>query len=151
MTSNDFAAYAARLHIAFPTPVPPERMLDMLESFMGGVALDCLEAGTTLIGHIKCLAEAGDDPVTCSITEHSAKVRSRGSFENPEDHLEVLINILQYGLVKEEMEHIVTERGERSFPGRDTVEIEDLEAECEEEHDHDHDHLDHEHIYEHLD
>ena len=150
MTTGSFAAYAARLHITYPAPMPPEQMQDMVESFMSGVAMGCLEAGTVLIGHIKCIAESGDGLLTCSITEHNAKVRSRGRFQTPGDHMEILINILQYGLGKEEMELVVTECSVRGFPGNSSIEIEDLEAEVEEEHDDAHE-LDHEHIYEHLD
>ncbi len=143
MIIEDFAAYAARVHIAFSTPVLPEAIQEMMESFMSGVAMDCLEAGTRLIGHIKSMVESGDTLITYSVTEHDAKVRSRGRFESPQTKVDVIINVLQYGLVKDELERIVTECSRRSFPGSRSIIVEDLEAE---EDDHDHtEHHDHTH------
>ena len=129
MITEDFAAYAARLRISFPAPLPPDELQGMLEAFMKGVAIDCLEAGTRLIGHIKSMVEGGDSLITCSVTDHDARVRCRGRFESPQNAVDVIINVLQYGLSKKEMERIVAECGGRSFPGHLSMRIEDLEIE----------------------
>jgi hypothetical protein len=80
MIAEDFAAYAARLRREFPAPIAPEHMQGMLESSMSGVAMDCLEAGTRLIGHIKSVVESGDTLIACSVTDHDATVRCHGRF-----------------------------------------------------------------------
>ena len=59
--------------------------------------MDCLEAGTRLIGHIKSVVENGESLIACSVTDHDARVRCRGRFESPQDRVDVIINVLQYG------------------------------------------------------
>ncbi|OPX59281.1 MAG: hypothetical protein A4E30_01305 [Methanomassiliicoccales archaeon PtaB.Bin215] len=129
MITEDFAAYAARLRIGFPTDVPADQLQGMLESFMSGVAMDCLEAGTRLIGHIKCLVEGSDEIIACSVTDHDARVRCRGRFETPRAQLDVIINVLQYGLRKQDLVRIVAACGKRSFAPQTSMTIEDLEIE----------------------
>jgi len=129
MITEDFAAYAARVRLGFPTPLPPEKAQEMLEAFMGGVAMDCLEAGTRLIGHIKSVVENGESLIACSVTDHDARVRCRGRFESPQNRVDVIINVLQYGLAKKELVRIVAECAKRSFVGYSTFSVEDLEIE----------------------
>ena len=129
MITEDFAAYAARLRIGFPSDVPADQLQAMLESFMSGLAMDCLEAGTRLIGHIKCLVEGGDGIIACSVTDHDARVRCRGRFTAPRSQLDVIVNVLQYGLKKNELVRIVDACGKRSFPSQTSISIEDLEIE----------------------
>jgi hypothetical protein len=129
MIIEDFAAYAARLRIGFPSDVPADQLQAMLESFMSGLAMDCLEAGTRLIGHIKCLVEGGDEIIACSVTDHDARVRCRGRFEAPRSQLGVIVNVLQYGLKKKDLVRIVAACGKRSFASQVSMSIEDLEIE----------------------
>ena len=129
MITEDFAAYAARLRIGFPSDVPADQLQAMLESFMSGLAMDCLEAGTRLIGHIKCLVEDGNEIIACSVTDHDARVRCRGRFTAPRSQLDVIVNVLQYGLKKNELVRIVAACGKRSFPSQTSISIEDLEIE----------------------
>jgi hypothetical protein len=129
MITEDFAAYAARLRVGFPAPVSPDAMQGMLESFMSGVAIDCLEAGTRLIGHIKSVVESGDELIACSVTDHDARVRCRGRFETPQVSLDLIVNVLQYGLTKKELVRIVAECGKRNFTDSISLSIEDLEIE----------------------
>jgi len=129
MITEDFAAYAARLRIGFPSAIPANEVQVMLESFMSGLAMDCLEAGTRLIGHIKCMVESGDEIIACSVTDHDARVRCRGRFETPRKEVDIIVNVLQYGLKKKDMVRIVAECGKRSFVSSVSMSIEDLEIE----------------------
>jgi len=129
MITEDFAAYAARLRIGFPSAIPANEVQVMLESFMSGLAMDCLEAGTRLIGHIKCMVESGDEIIACSVTDHDARVRCRGRFETPRKEVDIIVNVLQYGLKKKDMVRIVAECGKRSFVSNVSMSIEDLEIE----------------------
>jgi len=129
MITEDFAAYAARLRIGFQSAVPADEVQGMLESFMSGLAMDCLEAGTRLIGHIKCMVESGDEIIACSVTYHDARVRCRGRFETPRKEVDIIVNVLQYGLKKKDMVRIVAECGRRSFVSNVSMSIEDLEIE----------------------
>jgi hypothetical protein len=129
MITEDFAAYAARLRIGFTAEVPADQLQGMLESFMSGLAMDCLEAGTRLIGHIKCLVESGDEIIACSVTDHDARVRCRGGFAAPRSQLDVIVNVLQYGLKKKDLVRIVAACGKLSFASHLSLTIEDLEIE----------------------
>ena len=129
MITEDFAAYAARLRIGFPSAIPANEVQGMLESFMSGLAMDCLEAGTRLIGHIKCMVESGDEIIACSVTDHDARVRCRGRFETSRKEVDIIVNVLQYGLKKKDMVRIVAECGKRSFVSNVSMSIEDLEIE----------------------
>jgi hypothetical protein len=129
MITEDFAAYAARLRIVFPSSVPADQLQAMLESFMSGLAMDCLEAGTRLIGHIKCLVETGDEIIACSVTDHDARVRCRGKFDTSRSEVDIIVNVLQYGLRKKDMVRIVAACGKRSFVSHVSMAIEDLEIE----------------------
>ncbi|MHC1709310.1 MAG: hypothetical protein AB9819_02755 [Methanomassiliicoccales archaeon] len=129
MITEDFAAYAARLRIGFSSAVPANELQGMLETFMSGLAMDCLEAGTRLIGHIKCLVETGDEIIACSVTDHDARVRCRGKFETPRSDVDLIVNVLQYGLKKKDLVRIVAAGGKRSFVSHVSLTIEDLEIE----------------------
>jgi len=129
MITEDFAAYAARLRIGYSTSIPADQLQAMLESFMSGLAMDCLEAGTRLIGHIKCLVETGDEIIACSVTDHDARVRCRGKFEAPRSEVDLIVNVLQYGLRKKDLVRIVANCGKRSFVSHVSLSIEDLEIE----------------------
>ncbi|MDD1772017.1 MAG: hypothetical protein LUQ09_03770 [Methanomassiliicoccales archaeon] len=129
MITEDFAAYAARVRITFPEQMAPNAMQDMLESFMSGVAMDCLEAGTRLIGHIKSVVGNDDTLIACSVTDHDAHVRCRGRFETPLKSVDIIVNVLQYGLKKRDLMSIVAECSKHCFVGSTSIVIEDLEVE----------------------
>ncbi len=129
MITEDFAAYAARLRIGFSSSIPADQLQAMLESFMSGLAMDCLEAGTRLIGHIKCLVETGDEIIACSVTDHDARVRCRGKFDSSRSEVDLIVNVLQYGLRKKDLVRIVADCGKRSFVSHVSMSIEDLEIE----------------------
>ncbi len=132
MITEDFAAYAARLRIGFSSSIPADQLQAMLESFMSGLAMDCLEAGTRLIGHIKCLVETGDEIIACSVTDHDARVRCRGKFDTSRSEVDLIVNVLQYGLMKKDLVRIVAACGKRSFVSHVSMSIEDLEIEKKE-------------------
>jgi len=127
MITEDFAAYAARVRVRFAAPTAPEKIQGMLESFMSGTAMDCLEAGTRLIGHIKSVVDNNDQIIACSVTDHDGKVRCQGHFEAPQTQVDVIINVLQYSLAKKEMVRVVDACSKRSFTGTVSIIIEDLE------------------------
>jgi len=129
MITEDFAAYAARLRITFPSALPADELQGMLESFMSGLAMDCLEAGTRLIGHIKSLVEGGEEIIACSVTDHDGRVRCRGKFISSRSDVDLIINVLQYGLMKKDLVRIVAACGKRTFAGHSSLSIEDLEIE----------------------
>ena len=141
MMAEDFSACAMKVHIAFDRPERSEDMRKMVESLMTRIALDCVEAGTRLIGHIKCIAEVGPDKyIACSVTTPDGKPRSSSSFLIPSAKLEIVVNVLQYGLEKETIEEIVRNAAMTGFGNAAKVHVEDLDDHqhdaCEGEHRH---------------
>lgn len=131
--AEDFSACAAKVHVAFKLGVDPAEMQRMVESLMSRIALDCVKAGTRLIGHIKCIAEVGTGKyIACSVTTPDGKPRCTGSFDVSSDRLEIVVNVLQYGLDKRTIEDIVEKAAITGFGDVSRVTVEDLD-----EHDHD--------------
>jgi sugar diacid utilization regulator len=127
MMAEDFSAHAAKLHITFATAQTPEDMTDMVSKLMTRITLDCVEAGTRLIGHVKCIAEnEPENHLACSVTTHDGKVRCSGALERGSTHLDIVVNILQYGLEKRTLESIVAKRAPEAF-GKAKVVIEDID------------------------
>ena len=74
MLSEDFTAFAGRIHIRFERSLEAEALKKLVAATISGIASDCVKAGSRLIGHIKCIAEDdwledhgmhGDDRMTC--------------------------------------------------------------------------------------
>jgi hypothetical protein len=127
MMAEDFSAHAARVHVTFATAHAPEVMTEMVSKLMTRITLDCVEAGTRLIGHVKCIAEIEPEQhLACSVTTHDGKVRCSGALERKSTHLDLVINILQYGLEKQTLESIVVRRAPEAF-GKAKVVIEDID------------------------
>jgi hypothetical protein len=127
MMAEDFSAHAAKVHVTFATAQTPEVMTDMVSTLMTRITLDCVDAGTRLIGHVKCIAEIEPERyLACSVTTHDGKVRCSGALEKRSAHLDLVINILQYGLDKQVLESIVVKRAPEAF-GKAKVVIEDID------------------------
>jgi hypothetical protein len=133
MMAEDFSACAARIRVTFKQPVQPSEMQKMVESLMTRIALDCVNAGTRLIGHIKCIAEVeAGKYIACSVTTPDGKPRCSSSFGMASIKLEMVVNVLQYGLDKETIEGIVDKAAIAGFGDVSRVTVEDLD-------DHEHD------------
>lgn len=94
---------------------------------MSRIALDCVTEGTRLIGHIKCIAEIEPERyMTCSVTGHDGKARCSGSFGQGSTHLDMVINILQYGLAKDVLVNILEKEAPSAFGTDAKVTLEDV-------------------------
>jgi hypothetical protein len=141
MMAEDFSACAARVHVTFKQRIQPTDMQKFVESLMTRIALDCVTAGTRLIGHIKCIAEVETGKyIACSVTTTDGKPRCSSSFGIESDKLEIVINVLQYGLDKETIEGIVEKAAIAGFGDVSKVTVEDLD-----DHQHDSCSSDHKH------
>lgn len=126
--AEDFSACAARIRVTFKKPVQPAEMQQMVESLMTRIALECVKAGTRLIGHIKCIAEVeAGKYIACSVTTPDGKPRCSSSFDIPSVKLEIVVNVLQYGLDKETIEGIVDKAAVAGFGDVSRVTVEDLD------------------------
>lgn len=139
--AEDFSACAAKVHVTFKQPIQPAEMQTMVESLMTRIALACVEAGTRLIGHIKCIAEVeAGKYIACSVTTHDGKPRCSSSFGIASEKLEIVVNVLQYGLDKETIEDIVEKSAVTGFGDVLNITVEDLDDHvhdvCEGDHKH---------------
>jgi len=144
MYTPDFAAYAGRIHVRFKKSRNAAELQKITQDFMSTAAIGCGEAGATLIGHIKCIAEADKGGyLTCSATDSSGKVRCKGQFGEGSRRLDLVLNVLVYGLERAKIEDIVMRASRTVLEGMGSfVEIEDLDVEHDHDHDQDHDHDD---------
>jgi hypothetical protein len=146
MISDDFTAYAGKIHASFDRAQKADDLKGMVSTTISQIAKGCVEAGTRLIGHIKCIAEVESGKyIACSVVSHDAEAACRGELADGSYRLDLVINVLIYGLDKEKVEGIVNATAHRVFEGHGArLEIEDLEFkdpshQCEDEHDHEHD------------
>ncbi len=146
MITDDFVAYAGKVHARFDSPKDPDELRSLVSRTISLVAKECMNDGARLIGHIKCIAEVDSGKyIACSVVSAENDAVCRGELEGSSKTLNLILNVLIYGLEKSKVEAIVVSSSRKVFKGNGThVEFEDLEFEghehCEEGHGHDHDH-----------
>ncbi len=148
MISEDFTAFAGRVHVRFKEPQEPEEVKRLVSEEIQGVAKECVSAGTRLIGHIKSIAEVeSGNYIACSAVSHETPATCRGELSGPSRTLDLVLNVLIYGLDKERVEGIVVDVSQRVFTTSGAeVRFENLEHihighECDEDHrGHEHSH-----------
>lgn len=143
MITPDFSAYAAKVDVHFHQTVSPSDIQGKVEKLMTKIALSCLEAGADLIGHIKCIVETeGKGFLAISVTTHDGKPMSKGQLGEGIEEMDIIINVLLYGLSRRKIQEIVDPLvlKELRFTGAH-VKVEDLEKPSEGGviHIHDHD------------
>jgi len=139
MMAEDFTAYAVIAHIGFDRPLSPQTIQQNVGELMSRIALDCVGEGARLIGHIKCLAETLEGgAIICSVTTEDGRATSSGRVPSSSDLLDVILNVLVYGLSDDRIEEIVERDIPLVFP-RATFELEGFH--------HDHEHEGHDHSF----
>ena len=148
MITPDFAAYAVGADVHLHDSAPPAELARRIEGLLTKIALECVKAGADLIGHIKCIVETdGKGFLAISVVDASGAPHTRGKLEEGIEEMDVIINVLLYGLKRSRIQEIVDPlvRQELSIPGAHLT-LEDLEKHEHAHGDHDHDH---EHGHEH--
>jgi hypothetical protein len=150
MITPDFAAYAVGADVHLHDGTTSEELTKRIESLLTKIALECVNAGADLIGHIKCIVETdGKGFLAVSVVDASGQPHARGKLEEGIEEMDVIVNVLLYGLKRSKIQEIVDPlvRQELSVPGSHLV-LEDLEKHVHEHGDDGHDH-DHEHKHDH--
>jgi hypothetical protein len=150
MITPDFAAYAVGADVHLHDGASSAELTRRIESLLTKIALECVNAGADLIGHIKCIVETdGKGFLAVSVVDASGAPHTRGHLEEGIGEMDVIVNVLLYGLKRSRIQEIVDPlvRQELSLPGGHLT-MEDLEKEHHHEHGDDHDH-DHEHDHKH--
>ena len=100
MLTDDFTAYAAKVNISLKEPVSADSIQRKLTTFLSLIASECSDNGAYLIGHIKCGVESEKGFYASSITAPTDTPSVRGEMGDGSESLEVIINVLLYGLDK---------------------------------------------------
>jgi len=153
MITDDFVAYAGKIHAHFDQAKEADEIRSLVSRTISSVAQECMKEGASLIGHIKCIAEVDSGKyIACSVVSADSEAMCRGELDGSSRNLDIILNVLLYGLDKSKVEKIVVRSAHSVFNGKGMhVEFEDLEFEdhehcdADDEHEHDHGHEDHDH------
>lgn len=150
MITEDFAAYAVGADVHLHNGMSSAEITHRIEGLMTKIARGCVDAGAGLIGHIKCIVETEDKGfLAVSVVDASGQPHTRGQLQEGIKEMDVIVNVLLYGLKRSRIQEIVDPlvRQELSIPGGHLT-LEDLEKEHHHEHGDGHDH-EHDHVHEH--
>ncbi|MDH7508465.1 MAG: hypothetical protein QHH00_03595 [Methanomassiliicoccales archaeon] len=144
MLTPDFSAYAAKVQITSDHLRTGSEMQKVVENLMSRSVIECVKAGASLIGHAKCIAESDSGHyLTCSVTDNDGKARCKGSLGTNVSKMELVINILLYGLNRVQVEEIFKRVLEEETNSKGFMaNVEDIDVRDDE---HDHEHHGHEH------
>lgn len=144
MITDDFVAYAGKVHAHFDRAKGPDELKSLVSNTISKVAKECMSDGARLIGHIKCIAEVDSGKyIACSVVSAENEAMCRGELDGSSKSLNLILNVLIYGLDKPKVEEIVVRCARSVFNGKGMhIDFEDLEFEghdhCEDDHEHDH-------------
>lgn len=144
MITDDFVAYAGKVHARFDRAKGADEIRSLVSSTISKVANECMSDGAKLIGHIKCIAEVDSGKyIACSVVSAENEAMCRGELDGTSKSLNIILNVLIYGLDKKKVEKIVIRSAKAVFQGKGMhVEFEDLEFDehdhCDDDHEHDH-------------
>jgi hypothetical protein len=148
MITDDFVAYAGKVHARFDQAKGADEIRSLVSRTISTVAQECMKEGASLIGHIKCIAEEDSGKfIACSVVSADSEAMCRGELDGGSKGLNIILNVLLYGLDKQKVERIVVRSAHSVIKGKGVhIEFEDLEFKdhehCEGEHEHGHDHED---------
>jgi hypothetical protein len=142
LITDDFVAYAGRVHAHFDQTKGAEEIRSLVSRTISMVARECMRDGASLIGHIKCIAEVDSgEYIACSVVSADSEAICRGDLDGGSKNVDIILNVLLYGLDREKVEGIVSRSARSVLSGVGMhIEIEDLEFEDHEHPGHGHDH-----------
>lgn len=145
MLTDDFVAYAGKVHARFDHPQGADQIRALVSRTISTVAAECMRDGASLIGHIKCIAEVDSGKyIACSVVSAEGEALCRGELDGSSTTLSIILNVLLYGLDRQKVEGIVVRSARSVFNGHGAkVDFEDLEFK-----DHEHCHDDHDEAHE---
>jgi hypothetical protein len=144
MITDDFIAYAGKVHARFDQAKGADEIKSLVSSTISKVAKECMSEGAKLIGHIKCIAEVDSGKyIACSVVSAESEAMCRGELDGTSKSINIILNVLIYGLDKKKVEEIVIHSAKAVFHSKGMhVEFEDLEFDehdhCDDDHKHDH-------------
>src|SRR5512137_676627 len=119
MITDDFVAYAGRIHARFDHAKSANEIRSLVSRTISSVARECMKEGASLIGHIKCIAEVDSGKfIACSVVSAESEAMCRGELDGTSKSINIILNVLIYGLDKKKVEKIVVRSGKAVFHGK---------------------------------
>jgi hypothetical protein len=104
--------------LSFIEPLTAEHIENIVAAFIRGVADHLAEKGCTLIGHIKCLIDAGgDDCLFVSLTRFATAPRAKGKLPRATRTARMELNVIVFGVTQEVAEDAVEAEFVAQFRG----------------------------------
>jgi hypothetical protein len=100
------------VHITLAASAGVAAPADLVAGFLEDIGGRCEQAGSSLIGHIKCHVRARDLAFHCNLTSSRSRARCGGDILaalQPRDSLEIDLAVLVYGLSWDTIDGIVRE------------------------------------------
>ena len=94
------SAIAATASGSFSDPANADEANSSFTKFLSRVALGCVAAGSTMIGHIKANVRSGDELLSMSCTTDDGNVRLRYKFSKTVAKYTMTVNVIVYGIDK---------------------------------------------------
>jgi hypothetical protein len=103
-------AYALRGTLTLPGPRTEGEIRKGVDLFLAELTRSLREQGCRLIGHIKGILEAEDKGhLFFSVTSFEQKTRFKGEMTGESGKLELTLNVIVYGVGKDDVERLVLE------------------------------------------
>jgi hypothetical protein len=97
--------------------VSAEVVCSTINEVLYDIAAELRKTGCFLIGHIKALLDAGDfGQQFFSVTEFDKKPRCKGNISGNIDEAKLVLNVIVYGVGKDEIERAVDRIMKKNFP-----------------------------------
>jgi hypothetical protein len=111
------AAIAATASGAFPSALAADEANALFAGMLRDVALGCVGAGSSMIGHIKANVRSGNELLSMSVTTDDGNVRSRYRFGNGVHGYSMTVNVIVYGIERHKAAEILVSNVRRVLGG----------------------------------
>jgi len=87
----------------------------LFSDMIRNIALDCVKAGSWMIGHIKANIRSGDELLSISSTTDDGKARRRCEFSKDVKDYSMTVNVIVYGVERHKVAGILVSNVRRSL------------------------------------
>jgi len=101
------AAIAATAGGSLASPMGADDANSLFKKMLRDIAVGCVSAGSTMIGHIKANVRANDELLSMSSTTDDGNVRSRYVFTKDVKDYTMTVNVIVYGLERHKAAEIL--------------------------------------------
>jgi len=121
-TDEEFipSAIAATISGSFPSIKEADEANNIFTRFLSDITLDCVKAGSWMIGHIKANVRSNNELLSMSSTTDDGNVRIRYKFSGNVKDYSMTVNVIVYGIERYKAAEILVLNVKRSLGNADT-------------------------------